>query len=147
MPPTRILILCTGNSCRSQMAEGVLRALDPELEVYSAGTDPAPVVHPLAVEAMQEIGIDVSGARPKHVDEFLHQSFDYVITVCGDARETCPSFSGRAGKRVHIEFEDPARAQGPREKVMEVFRRVRDQIRERFAAFYKEHIEPRKQRR
>jgi len=145
MPRTRVLILCTGNSCRSQMAEGVLRALDPQLEVFSAGTDPAPVVHPLAVEAMQEIGIDISDARPRHVDEFLHLSFDYVVTVCGDARESCPQFSGKTGKRVHIEFEDPARAQGPREKVMEVFRRVRDQIRDRFTAFYKEHIQPRKE--
>ena len=125
------------------MAEGVLRALDPELEVFSAGTDPAPVVHPLAVEAMQEIGIDIGAARPKHVDEFLDLEFDYVVTVCGDARETCPPFTGKAARRVHIEFEDPARAQGPREKVMEVFRRVRDQIRDRFTAFYKEHIEGR----
>src|SRR5512142_1278483 len=95
----RVLILCTGNSARSQMAEGLLRAFDSNLEVRSAGTAPAARVHPAAVEAMNEIGIDISAGRPKSVDEFLGQDFDVVITVCGHAHETCPAFAGRVGLR------------------------------------------------
>lgn len=132
----KILILCTGNSCRSQMAEGFLKTLDPELEVYSAGTDPSGQVHPKAVSAMQEVGIDISDGYPKSVDRFIDKPFDYVITVCDSARETCPVFTGKVIHRIHIGFEDPAEATGSEEEVMNVFRKVRDEIREQFHAFY-----------
>lgn len=133
---TRILILCTGNSCRSQMAEGFLRLFDPALEVHSAGTSPAACVHPKAVLVMNEVGIDLSGAFPKSVDRFINEPFDYVITVCDHASETCPLFSGTVRHRLHIGFDDPAEATGTDEEVMQVFRRVRDEIRERFLVFY-----------
>jgi len=131
----RILILCTGNSARSQMTEGFLKSLDPRLEVYSAGTNPAPRVNPLAIEVMKEIGIDISGGVPKKVDAFLSQSFDYVITVCDDADKNCPYFTGKVGRRVHIGFEDPAKTND-----IAVFRKVRDQIRERFRDYYEREI-------
>jgi len=103
-----ILILCTGNSCRSQMAEAYLKSLDPRLEVRSAGTSPASRVHPKAVAAMKEIGIELSVARPKPVEGFLRQAFTYVITVCDNAKETCPVFTGSVKHRLHIGFDDPA---------------------------------------
>lgn len=133
---TRVLILCTGNSCRSQMAEGFLRSLDPTLEVFSAGTNPAVRVHPKAVAAMKEAGIDLSGAYPKNVDQFADQPFDYVITVCDHAKESCPVFTGNVKHRLHIGFDDPAEATGAEEEVMAVFRRVRDEIRRRFREWY-----------
>jgi arsenate reductase len=121
----RVLIVCTGNSARSQMAEGLLRHLAGEqVEVLSAGTRPAGV-NPHAVRAMAELGIDISGQRSKSVDEFAGQQFDWVITVCDHAREVCPVFPG-GGKRVHHSFEDPASA--PEEKKPEAFRRVRDAL-------------------
>ena len=132
----RVLILCTGNSARSQMAEAVLRGFDPTLAVCSAGTRPAERVHPGAVRALAEIGIDVSGAYPKAVDLYLGQSFDYVITVCGNADQACPAFRGEVGQRLHIGFDDPAAVAGSDAQVMAAFRRVRDEIRTRFAAFY-----------
>lgn len=132
---TRILVLCTGNSCRSQMAEAILRAMDASLDVHSAGTSPALAVHPLAMRALEEIGIRHSGGRPKSVDRFLGQAFDYVITVCDNAKETCPVFSGQIGKRLHIGFDDPASATGTEEEILAEFRRVRDEIRERFEIF------------
>jgi len=135
----RILILCTGNSCRSQMAEGFLKSYD-SLEVRSAGTHPAERVHPKAVQVMHETGIGLSSHRPKMVDEFLSQSFDYVITVCDHAKENCPLFTGDVKHRLHIGFEDPAEAKGPEEEVLEVFRAVRDRIRESMHAFYTENI-------
>ncbi len=138
---TRILILCTGNSCRSQMAEGFLKSFDPDLEVYSAGTNPSERVHPNAIRVMKEIGIDITGGYPKDVDEFIHTSFDYVITVCDNARETCPVFSGKVKEQVHLGFEDPAEATGSDEEVLAVFRRIRDEIRSGFYQFYQEHIE------
>jgi arsenate reductase len=131
----RILVLCTGNSARSQMAEGLLRARDPSLEVYSAGTRPAARVHPAAVEAMREVGIDIGAAIPKSVAQFLDQAFDAVVTVCDDANETCPVFLGKVGRRRHIGFEDPARAGGTPEDVLAAFRRVRDQIARQLADF------------
>ena len=131
----RILVLCTGNSARSQMAEGLLRAHDPSLEVFSAGTRPAARVHPAAVEAMREVGIDIGAAIPKNVEQFLNQAFDVVVTVCDDANEMCPVFLGRVGRRTHIGFEDPARAAGSPEDVLAAFRRVRDQIGKRLADF------------
>ncbi|KAF0157164.1 MAG: Arsenate reductase [Ignavibacteria bacterium] len=133
----KILILCTGNSCRSQMAEGFLKSFDWELEVNSAGTKPATQVHPKAVQVMSEIGIDLSENYPKMVDEFLNQGFDYVITVCGNAKENCPVFIGKVGKQLHIGFEDPAEAVGTEEEILEEFRRIRDQIKNEFFNFYK----------
>lgn len=126
----RILILCTGNSCRSQMAHGFLKSFDPSLEVFSAGTEPAERVNPLAVEAMREAGIDISAHTPHDVREYLDQPFDYVITVCGGADESCPAFTGKVGRRLHIGFDDPAG------RPMAEFRRVRDEIKEKFMAFY-----------
>jgi arsenate reductase (thioredoxin) len=135
-PRKRILVLCTGNSARSQMAEGILRSLDPQLEVFSAGTEPASHINPNAVRVMQELNIDISQGKPKAVQQFLGQSFDYVITVCDDADKNCPRFSGKVGKRLHIGFVDPARASGSEEAVLTVFRRVRDEIKARFTDFY-----------
>jgi arsenate reductase len=131
----KILILCTGNSCRSQMAEGFLKSFDPELEVYSAGTKPAEKINPFAVKAMKEIGIDISNGVAEDVDKYLSQSFDYVITVCDNAKETCPVFIGDVKHRLHIGFDDPAEAVGTEEEVMPVYRRVRDEIKEKFEEF------------
>ena len=136
----KVLILCTGNSCRSQMAEGFLKSLDSKLEVHSAGTKPSERVHPKAVEVMKEVGIDLSGNKPKMVDQFLRQPFDYVITVCDHAKETCPVFTGKVKHRLHIGFDDPAEATGTDDEIYAVFRRVRDEIRERFKKFYDEQI-------
>ncbi len=126
----RLLILCTGNSCRSQMAEAFVQRLRPEWEVHSAGTFPADGVHPLAIKVMAEVGLDLSRAKPQAVEEFLDQSFNYVITVCDHANETCPVFSGTVKQRLHMGFEDPAMASGTEEEVLAIFRRVRDEIGE-----------------
>jgi len=136
----RILILCTGNSCRSQMAEGFLRSFSPDVEAYSAGTEPAPRVHPLAVRVMKEVGADISGGVPKSVDAFLGQPFDHVITVCDDADRNCPQFSGTVGKRSHIAFVDPARAEGTDDEVLAVFRGVREEIRTKMREYYEKEI-------
>lgn len=138
-----ILILCTGNSCRSQMAEGFLKSFDSALEVYSAGTNPSAQVHPKAIQVMKEIGIDISGGYPKNVDQFLHEAFDYVITVCDNAKETCPAFMGEVKETLHIGFDDPAEAKGSEEKILSEFRRIRDEIRGRFHQLYVEKIKPR----
>ncbi len=124
----RILILCTGNSCRSQMAEAFLKAMAPEWEIFSAGTAPASEVHPKAVKVMQEVGIDLSAHHPKSVDEFADKTFDYVITVCENAKENCPTFPGKAVKHLHIAFDDPAEARGTEEEILTTFRQIRDQI-------------------
>ncbi|MBI5660718.1 MAG: arsenate reductase ArsC [Stygiobacter sp.] len=134
----RILVLCTGNSCRSQMAEGFLKFFDKNLEVYSAGTKPADKVNPFAVKAMKEVGIDISQNYPKSVDQFLNDSFDYVITVCDNAKETCPVFIGDVKHNLHIGFDDPAEAVGTEEEVMPVYRRVRDEIKREFQKFVKQ---------
>jgi arsenate reductase len=139
-PPPRILILCTGNSCRSQMAEGFLKSFDSSLEVFSAGTSPATRVHPGAIAVMKEAGIDISSHSPKPVDQFLSLPFDYVVTVCDNAKEQCPVFSGTVKHRLHIGFDDPAGAFGSDEEVMAEFRRVRDEIREGFRRFYLETL-------
>jgi arsenate reductase len=118
------------------MAEYLLRQIDPQLEVHSAGTDPAPHVHPRAVAVMREIGVDMTGALPKGVDRFLGEPFDFVITVCDNAREQCPVFTGAVRTRVHLGFDDPAAARGSDEEVMAVFRRVRDEIRAVFHEYY-----------
>jgi arsenate reductase len=140
---TKVLVLCTGNSARSQMAEGFLKSLGPELEVYSAGTQPSVHVNPAAIQVMQEIGIDISRGLPKNVGQFLSDSFDYVITVCDDADQNCPVFTGRVKHRLHIGFADPARAIGSQEEVLAVFRTVRDQIKARFLQFYERTVKPR----
>lgn len=132
----KILILCTGNSCRSQMAEGFLKSFDNNLEVYSAGTKPAERVNPFAVKAMKEIGIDISNGIAEDVDKYLSKSFDYVITVCDNAKETCPVFIGDVKHRIHIGFDDPADAEGTEEEVMPVYRRVRDEIKRDFFEFF-----------
>jgi arsenate reductase len=137
-----VLVLCTGNSCRSQMAEGFLRSFDSNLEVRSAGTKPASRVHPYAVTVMREAGIDLRTHIPKSVDSFLHRPFDYVITVCDNARESCPVFTGSVKHRLHIGFDDPADATGTEEHVLNEFRRVRDQIKERFGQFYTTTLRP-----
>lgn len=137
----RILILCTGNSCRSQMAEGILKNIDPTLEVYSAGTLPAAAVSSKAITVMKEIGIDISAAYPKSVDQFLNEPFDFVITVCDSARESCPVFTGSVKQRLHIGFEDPTFAQGTEEEVLEAHRRVRDEIRQKFLEFYNSYLQ------
>ena len=126
----RILILCTGNSARSQMAEGLLRNLAGDrFEVFSAGTRPS-VVNPLAIQVMAERGIDISHNRSKHMNEFLSQPFEYVITVCDDAAEACPVFPGRA-ERIHWSFPDPAAAEGDEAKRHKVFQQTRDAIEAR----------------
>ncbi|MEJ5261302.1 MAG: arsenate reductase ArsC [Ignavibacterium sp.] len=132
----KILILCTGNSCRSQMAEGFLKSFDKNLEVYSAGTKPADKVNPKAVQVMNEVGIDISKNYPKDVEQFINESFDYVITVCDNAKETCPVFVGKVGKQLHIGFEDPAEATGTEDEILAVFRKVRDEIKKDFHEFY-----------
>jgi arsenate reductase len=140
-PKKRLLVLCTGNSARSQMTEGFLKSFDPRLEVFSAGTAPAPRINPYAVQVMKEVGIDISAGTPKNVRAFLGQSFDYVITVCDDADKNCPNFTGKVGKRLHIGFPDPAKATGTDEEKLAVFRRVRDDIKVRFRAFYENQIQ------
>ena len=134
MKKQRVLILCTGNSARSQMAEGLLRNIAGDrFEVESAGTI-ASFVRPQAIAAMAEIGIDISGHRSKCLDEFLDTEFEYVITVCDNANGSCPVFPGNA-RRIHWSFDDPAEAKGDDEDVAEVFRRVRDEIREKLRSF------------
>ncbi len=130
MGKRRVLFLCTGNSARSQMAEAwANHLLGDQWEAYSAGTEPTGYVHPLAIQAMAEVGIDISGARSKSVSEFMGQQFDLVITVCDHAAENCPLWLG-TGRRVHMGFPDPAAATGIDEERLEVFRRVRDAIRD-----------------
>lgn len=132
----KILILCTGNSCRSQMAEAFLKSFDSRLEVFSAGTNPTGKVNPYAARVMHEVGVDISHYESKDVAIFLDESFDYVITVCDNAKETCPVFSGNVKTRLHIGFEDPAEARGTEEEVLQIYRNVRDQIRKAFYDFY-----------
>jgi len=139
-PKRRILVLCTGNSARSQMAAGFLKSFDQRLDDYSAGTQPAARIHPHAVAAMKEVGIDISGGVPKSVSQFTNQAFDYVITVCDDADKNCPNFTAKVGKRVHIGFIDPAAATGTEEHIMSVFRQVRDEIKQKFSDYYQKEI-------
>ena len=134
MNPT-VLILCTGNSCRSHMAEGILRAAAGDLlEVQSAGSHPSGYVHPKAIEAMAEIGIDISGHESKHMDTFLKRDIHTVITVCGNADQACPTYPGQV-QRYHWGFIDPAHAEGSEEEIMNCFRQVRDQIKLVFEAY------------
>lgn len=136
----KILVICTGNSCRSQMAEGFLKSFDKTLEVFSAGTHPADKVNPNAVKVMKEIGIDISHHVPELVDQYIDEEWDYVITVCGGAKEVCPAFTGKVKQRLHIGFDDPADAVGSDDEVLQVYRRVRDEIKEGFGNFYNEKM-------
>lgn len=135
MTTPTILILCTGNSCRSHLAEGILRAaIGDGYRVASAGSKPAGYVHPLAIAAMAEIGIDISGHRSKHLHEFLAESVETVITVCGNADQACPMFPGQVNRH-HFPFDDPAHATGTEAEQLAVFRRVRDEIKRVFEAY------------
>jgi arsenate reductase (thioredoxin) len=134
----KILILCTGNSCRSQMAHGILQSLDSRLKVASAGTEPAKMVNPKAIEVMSEIGLDISNHKPEIVDTYLNDEWEYVITVCGGAKEVCPAFLGKVKHRLHIGFDDPSDARGSEEYVMNEFRKTRDLINKEFTDFYQE---------
>lgn len=130
-----VLILCTGNSCRSHLAEGLLRSVAGDiLEVASAGSKPAGYVHPLGIKAMAEIGIDISAHTSKHMNDFLNQDVETVITVCGNADQACPMYPGQLNRH-HWPFDDPAHATGSEEEIMNVFRRVRDEIKAVFTAY------------
>ncbi len=136
----KILILCTGNSCRSQMAHGFLQSFDKNLTVCSAGTEPADKVNAKAVDVMKEAGVDISTHYPKLVDQYINDEWDYVITVCDHANETCPLFTGKVKNRLHIGFEDPSHATGAEEFIWSEFRRVRDEIKNKFYQFYIQEI-------
>lgn len=140
----KILILCTGNSCRSQMAHGFLQSFDPGITVCSAGTEASGKLNPGAVAAMKESGIDISHHTSDSVDLYLAEEWDYVITVCGGANETCPAFMGKVRHRLHIGFDDPSHAVGTEEFIKSEFRRVRDEIREKFWELYTEQIKSQK---
>jgi len=136
----KILILCTGNSCRSQMAHGFLQSFDKNLVVRSGGTEPATQVNPRAVKVMKEIGIDIGHHQPTMVDEYLQEAWDYVITVCDHANETCPTFLGKVKNRVHLGFEDPSHAKGSEEFIWSEFRRIRDEIKAAFTKLFNERV-------
>lgn len=136
----KILILCTGNSCRSQMAHGFLQSFDENLVVESAGTEASGKLNEKAVAAMKEVGIDISHHTSDSVEKYLDQEWDYVITVCGGANENCPAFLGKVKHRLHIGFDDPSHATGTDEFIWKEFIRVRDEIKEGFYKFYTEHI-------
>ena len=136
----RILVLCTGNSCRSQMAHGFLESFDPNLQVFSAGTNPAGKINPKAVEVMKEAGVDIGNHTPHNVSEYINEPWDYVITVCGGAKESCPVFTGEVKHRVHLGFTDPSDFKGSEEDTLNEFRRVRDKIKDTFYKFYKENL-------
>ena len=122
------------------MAEGFLKSFNKNLEVFSAGTEPTSQVHPKAIDVMHEVGVDLTENKPKSVDKFLGEEFDYVITVCGGAKESCPNFSGKVKNRLHIGFDDPAEAIGTEEEILKEFRGIRDEIKTDFGAFYKQNL-------
>jgi len=138
----KILVLCTSNSCRSQIAAGYLRSFDSRLEVESAGSRPIGQVNSYAVRVMEEAGIDIAAGRPKNVDQFLGDSIDYVITVCGNAERDCPAFTGDVKNRMHIGFPDPADATGSETEILDTFRQSRDEIERRFREFYETKVLP-----
>ena len=137
----KVLILCTGNSCRSQMAHGFLQSFDKNIEVYSGGTVPAKQVNAKAVEVMKEAGIDISSHVPTPVNTYLDKEWDYVITVRGGANESCSMFTAKVRNRLHIGFDDPSEAAGSPEFINSEFHRVRDEIKARFYQFYIDHIQ------
>ena len=136
----KVLILCTGNSCRSQMAHGFLQSFDPNITVCSAGTQASGKLSSKAVAVMKEAGIDISHHTSDPVEKYLNDEWDYVITVCGGANESCPTFTGKVNLRLHIGFDDPSYAVGTDEFIWSEFRRVRDEIREAFRNFYIDKI-------
>ena len=136
----KILILCTGNSCRSQMAEGFLQSFDKSLTVCSAGTQASGKLNEKAVAVMKESGIDISHHTSDSVEKYLHEEWDYVITVCGGANETCPAFVGKVKHRLHMGYDDPSHAVGTDEFIWNEFRRVRDEIKTMFYQFYLENL-------
>ncbi len=138
----KVLILCTGNSCRSQMAHGFLQSFDDRIAVSSAGTEASGRLNQKAVQVMKEAGIDISHHTSDSVDKFLGDEWDYVITVCGGANEACPAFMGKVKNRLHIGFDDPSHALGTPEFIMSEFYRVRDEIKAGFHKFYTEQIKP-----
>ena len=136
----RVLILCTGNSCRSQMAHGFLQSFDDKILVSSAGTEPAKQINQKAVTVMKEAGIDINHHAPKPVDQYLNDDWDYVITVCGGANENCPAFIGKVTHRLHLGFEDPSEAVGTPDYILSEFRRIRDDIKTTFYSFYETEL-------
>lgn len=136
----KVLILCTGNSCRSQMAHGFLQSFDPNITVRSAGTEASGKLNPKAVAVMKEAGIDISHHTSDSVDLYLGEEWDYVITVCGGANEACPAFIGKVKHRLHIGFDDPSHIVGTDEFIRSEFIRVRDEIKEQFYEFYKNEL-------
>lgn len=140
MKKLKILILCTGNSCRSQMAQGFLQSFDDKIAVYSAGTEPASRINQKAVMVMSESGIDISSHNPAPIDKYLQDEWDYVITVCDHANKTCPLFMGKVKHRLHIGFEDPAAITGTEDYVLNEYRRIRDLIEKEFRRFYEKNL-------
>jgi len=138
----KVLILCTGNSCRSQMGHGFMQSFDERITVCSAGTEASGKLNANAVKVMAEIGIDISKNTSDSVTQYLDEEWDYVITVCGGANESCPAFIGKVKNRLHIGFDDPSHAKGSDEFIMSEFYRVRDEIRDRFYQLYVDDIEP-----
>lgn len=138
----KILILCTGNSCRSQMAHGFMQSFDNRITVCSAGTQAAGKLNAGAVAAMQEIGIDISSHTSDQVEQYLGEEWDYVITVCGGANEACPAFMGKVKHRLHMGFDDPSHVTGNEEFITSEFRRVRDEIKKGFYTLYVDEIKP-----
>jgi arsenate reductase len=138
----KVLILCTGNSCRSQMAHGFLQSFDSSLTVCSAGTEASGKLNHKAVEVMKETGIDISHHTSDSVDIYLNDEWDYVITVCGGANENCPAFLGKVKHRLHIGFDDPSHATGTSEFIQNEYYRVRDEIKAAFWKFYNEELKP-----
>ncbi|WP_338372484.1 arsenate reductase ArsC [Dysgonomonas capnocytophagoides] len=136
----RILILCTGNSCRSQMAHGFLQSFDPSLSVYSAGTKASGKVNPKAIEVMQDAGVDISHHTSDSVEQYMNDEWDYVITVCGGANESCPAFSGKVRNRLHIGFNDPSEATGTPEFIQSEYIRIRNEIKTAFYKLYTDKI-------
>lgn len=136
----KVLILCTGNSCRSQMAHGFLQSFDNKLEVYSAGTQASGRLNQKAVEVMKDAGIDISQHTSDNVSQYLNDEWDYVITVCGGANESCPAFNGKVKNRLHIGFDDPSDAKGTEEYIHSEFIRVRNEIKKAFFNFYNTRI-------
>jgi len=136
----KILVLCTGNSCRSQMAHGFLQSFDKRLKVFSAGTEPASRINQTAVDVMRKVGIDISNHKPKLVNEYINESWDYVITVCEQANETCPVFPGKVRHRLHLGFDDPSKVVGSYTEVINEFYRVRNEIRDEFYKLYETEL-------
>lgn len=138
----KVLILCTGNSCRSQMAHGFLQFFDDRIQVFSAGTEASGKLNSGAVKAMKEIGMDISSHTSDSVEKYLNDEWDYVITVCGGANEKCPAFIGKVKHRLHIGFDDPSYAKGTDEFIWSEYIRVRDEIKKEFYNLYLEEIKP-----